>query len=305
MNAKKRGARRALSLGAASAPLRSPRPRSPTRSSIRPRSSTASTRSPAASSRSKWRSTRPCNSARCRSRRASAITRPPTDAPRTDAFVEVDEIDEKQQIKRIFSGWMFADSPGLHGVEHPIYDIWLTDCKGGTQVIHTPPKRPTPARRRPRRTPTSRRRPPPTPPSPRRRRRNASRRRPSPPRRATRSTRLRLPGRLRPRPANAAASSGASIPTTRADSARQCWSVALRLCRDRRAGAECPHAPRAAPPTSARANRGNRDRRPRSAPRPRKRANRAGSTAMSIGRPTPRFDFSVESIEIKPIFSAS
>jgi hypothetical protein len=30
---------------------------------------------------------------------------------------------------------MFASSPGLHGIEHPIYDVWLTDCKGGTEVI--------------------------------------------------------------------------------------------------------------------------------------------------------------------------
>jgi hypothetical protein len=32
-------------------------------------------------------------------------------------------------IKRIFTGWMFANSPGLHGVEHAIYDVWVTDCK--------------------------------------------------------------------------------------------------------------------------------------------------------------------------------
>jgi hypothetical protein len=63
-------------------------------------------------------------------------SRPPTDAPQTDAFAQVDEIDELKQTKRIFSGWMFADSPGLHGVEHPIFDIWLTACKGGTVVIH-------------------------------------------------------------------------------------------------------------------------------------------------------------------------
>ena len=63
-------------------------------------------------------------------------SRPPTDAPQTDAFAQVDEIDELKKIKRIFSGWMFADSPGLHGVEHPIFDIWLTACKGGTVVIH-------------------------------------------------------------------------------------------------------------------------------------------------------------------------
>ena len=61
-------------------------------------------------------------------------SRPPTDAPQTDSFAQVDEIDEQKQIKRIFSGWMFADSPGLHGVEHPIYDIWLTDCAAPTKV---------------------------------------------------------------------------------------------------------------------------------------------------------------------------
>ena len=38
-------------------------------------------------------------------------SRPPTDAPQTDAFAQVDEIDEQKQVKRIFSGWMFADSP--------------------------------------------------------------------------------------------------------------------------------------------------------------------------------------------------
>ncbi len=67
-------------------------------------------------------------------------SRPPTDKPQTDAFAEVDEIDDKKQEKRIFSGWMFADSPGLHGVEHPIYDVWLVDCKGGTTIIHEAPE---------------------------------------------------------------------------------------------------------------------------------------------------------------------
>ncbi len=66
-------------------------------------------------------------------------SRPPTEQPQTDVFAQVDEIDEKKEMKRIFSGWMFADSPGLHGVEHPIYDVWLTDCKGGTTIIHEAP----------------------------------------------------------------------------------------------------------------------------------------------------------------------
>jgi hypothetical protein len=61
-------------------------------------------------------------------------TRPPTEATNTDAFVDVDEVTLQGEIKRIFNGWMFAASPGLHGVEHPIYDIWLTDCAAPTKV---------------------------------------------------------------------------------------------------------------------------------------------------------------------------
>ena len=57
-------------------------------------------------------------------------SRPPTETPNTDAFVEVDEVTLQGEIKRIFTGWMFAASPGLHAVEHPIYDVWLTECKG-------------------------------------------------------------------------------------------------------------------------------------------------------------------------------
>jgi hypothetical protein len=41
---------------------------------------------------------------------------------------------------------MYAASPGLHGVEHPIYDIWLTDCKGpDTTVVSVQPDAPKPA----------------------------------------------------------------------------------------------------------------------------------------------------------------
>jgi hypothetical protein len=58
-------------------------------------------------------------------------SRPPTESPNTDSFVEVDELTLQGEVRRIFTGWMFAASPGLHAVEHPIYDVWLTDCKGG------------------------------------------------------------------------------------------------------------------------------------------------------------------------------
>lgn len=61
-------------------------------------------------------------------------TRPPTEAAQTDSFVEVDEITLDNAIKRIFTGWMFAASPGLNAVEHPVYDIWLNDCRQDTEV---------------------------------------------------------------------------------------------------------------------------------------------------------------------------
>ena len=67
-------------------------------------------------------------------------SRPATEAPRTDAFAEVDEIAPSNKLKHIFAGWMFADSPGLHGIEHPIYDIWLTGCKGDGPLIHEAPE---------------------------------------------------------------------------------------------------------------------------------------------------------------------
>ncbi len=86
----------------------------------------------------------------------ACYTRPATEAANTDAFVEVDEITLQGEVKRIFSGWMFAASPGLHGVEHPIYDIWLTDCKApDTTVVSVQPEQPRPA------PPPAQKRPPP------------------------------------------------------------------------------------------------------------------------------------------------
>jgi len=72
-------------------------------------------------------------------------TRPPTETPNTDGFVEVNEITLQGEGRRIFTGWMFAASPGLHAVEHPIYDVWLVDCKGRSPPVAsdtTPPAQP-------------------------------------------------------------------------------------------------------------------------------------------------------------------
>ncbi|MBL8581890.1 MAG: DUF2155 domain-containing protein [Rhizobiaceae bacterium] len=61
-------------------------------------------------------------------------SRPSTEEPRTDSFVEVDEITLDRKIRRIFTGWMFAESPGLNAVEHPVYDVWLKGCKAKSSV---------------------------------------------------------------------------------------------------------------------------------------------------------------------------
>lgn len=57
------------------------------------------------------------------------FSRPPEEQPKTTSFVEVDEIQLDGQETRIFTGWMFAESPGLNAVEHPVFDVWLTDCQ--------------------------------------------------------------------------------------------------------------------------------------------------------------------------------
>ena len=60
--------------------------------------------------------------------------------PKTTTFVEVEETMLDGQQKRLFSGWVFAESPGLNAVEHPIFDVWLTGCAQPTS------SRPTTAR---------------------------------------------------------------------------------------------------------------------------------------------------------------
>jgi hypothetical protein len=56
-------------------------------------------------------------------------SRPPTEQPKTTSFVEVTEIELDGEERPIFTGWMFAESPALNAVEHPVFDVWLTGCQ--------------------------------------------------------------------------------------------------------------------------------------------------------------------------------
>jgi len=62
--------------------------------------------------------------------------KPPEELPQTSVYLEVRQVSiETQQVDPapIFKGWMFAESPGLNGLEHPVYDIWPNTCKGAAK----------------------------------------------------------------------------------------------------------------------------------------------------------------------------
>lgn len=56
-------------------------------------------------------------------------TREITEEPKTTSFVEVTEVELDNSRKPVFDGWMFAESPALNAVEHPVYDVWLVGCR--------------------------------------------------------------------------------------------------------------------------------------------------------------------------------
>jgi hypothetical protein len=53
---------------------------------------------------------------------------PPSETPETTAFVQIDDNRPDQPARRVFSGWMYGSTPGLNGVEHPLYDVWVISC---------------------------------------------------------------------------------------------------------------------------------------------------------------------------------
>ncbi|MBI3514651.1 MAG: DUF2155 domain-containing protein, partial [Proteobacteria bacterium] len=59
----------------------------------------------------------------------TCVKKPPEEPPETAAFLDIYEHKSDQAPQKIFSGWMFASSPGLNPLEHPVYDVWLKDCR--------------------------------------------------------------------------------------------------------------------------------------------------------------------------------
>ena len=61
----------------------------------------------------------------------ACLKTPPTEAPESAAFLTIDDIRPgSQEVRHVFSGWMFASSPAVSALEHPVYDVWVVDCEG-------------------------------------------------------------------------------------------------------------------------------------------------------------------------------
>ena len=59
-------------------------------------------------------------------------TNPPEDRPESAAFLQIDEARRDAPARRLFSGWMFASSPALSALQHPVYDVELLACKAAS-----------------------------------------------------------------------------------------------------------------------------------------------------------------------------
>lgn len=58
--------------------------------------------------------------------------RPPEEPPERTAFVDIRERRRGEPPARLFSGWMFASSPAVSALEHPVYDVWVVDCRNAS-----------------------------------------------------------------------------------------------------------------------------------------------------------------------------
>jgi hypothetical protein len=69
---------------------------------------------------------------------------PPEERPESASFLEIADVRDDGQSTReqLFSGWMFASSPGLSALEHPVYDVWLKECLNPADQSDAAPEAP-------------------------------------------------------------------------------------------------------------------------------------------------------------------
>ena len=55
--------------------------------------------------------------------------KPPEETPESAAFLDISEIRVGEPTVTVYRGWMFASSPAIAAMEHPVYDVWVLDCR--------------------------------------------------------------------------------------------------------------------------------------------------------------------------------
>lgn len=63
--------------------------------------------------------------------------KPPTETPESAAFLEIVDVRPDSPSIKVFSGWMFASSPAVSAMEHPVYDVWVIDCRAAAAPAET------------------------------------------------------------------------------------------------------------------------------------------------------------------------
>lgn len=58
--------------------------------------------------------------------------RPPEEAPESAAFLEIREVKPGETPRTLYVGWMFASSPAVSALEHPVYDVWVIECRSSS-----------------------------------------------------------------------------------------------------------------------------------------------------------------------------
>jgi hypothetical protein len=69
--------------------------------------------------------------------------RPPEEPPESASFLDIWEVRRGEPPASVFRGWMFASSPALSALEHPVYDVWVLDCRNraSSPAATSPPAR--------------------------------------------------------------------------------------------------------------------------------------------------------------------
>ncbi|MCH7832430.1 MAG: DUF2155 domain-containing protein [Proteobacteria bacterium] len=58
--------------------------------------------------------------------------RPPEETPESASFLDIWEVRQGEAAVSLFRGWMYASSPALSALEHPVYDVWVLDCRNSS-----------------------------------------------------------------------------------------------------------------------------------------------------------------------------